>query len=209
MVGSPSGSNLGLSSRRQLDLICSAVLSRGHGEAAPGWLRGRRFWWPDQVDELACVSVLDGAVRLIFAGWLPQDGLFGWNASAGLKVERGAGVMNPFAAHRSNADRSSRGRLLIVLVRLLGGWVVEDFGWFHAPGRRGHSSIQASPAGAWEESTWSTRSAASMNDVDAEEHRQTMSGRGTTLAGSQTVLGLVPGHHHHLSDQAPARFSRP
>ena len=73
------------------DLICSAVLSRGHGEAAPGWLRGRRFWWPDQVDELACVSVLDGAVRLIFAGWLPQDGLFGWNASAGLKVERGAG----------------------------------------------------------------------------------------------------------------------
>jgi hypothetical protein len=40
---------------------------------------------------LACVSVLDGAVRLIFAGWLPQDGLFGWNASAGLKVERGAG----------------------------------------------------------------------------------------------------------------------
>ena len=73
------------------DLICSAVLSRGHGEAAPGWLRGRRFWWPDQVDELACVSVLDGAVRLIFAGWLPQDGLFGWDASAGLKVERGAG----------------------------------------------------------------------------------------------------------------------
>jgi hypothetical protein len=44
-----------------------------------------------RVDELACVSVLDGAVRLIFAGWLPQDGLFGWNASAGLKVERGAG----------------------------------------------------------------------------------------------------------------------
>ena len=42
-------------------------------------------------DELTCVSVLDGAVRLIFAGWLPQDGLFGWNASAGLKVERGAG----------------------------------------------------------------------------------------------------------------------
>jgi len=35
-------------------------------------------------DELTCVSVLDGAVRLIFAGWLPQDGLFGWNASAGL-----------------------------------------------------------------------------------------------------------------------------
>jgi hypothetical protein len=40
-------------------LICRAVLSRGQGEAAPGWLLGRRFWWPDHVDELACVSVRD------------------------------------------------------------------------------------------------------------------------------------------------------
>ena len=40
----------------------------------------------------------------------------------------------------------------------------------------GHSSIQAIPVGAWEGSTWSTRSVASMNDVDAEEHRQTMAG---------------------------------
>jgi hypothetical protein len=29
-------------------------------------------------------------------------------------------------------------------------------------------------AGAWEVSTWSTRSAASMNDVDTDEHRYTM-----------------------------------
>ncbi len=45
------------------------------------------------------------AVRLICAGWLPQDGLFGWNLAAGLRVERGPcfGV-----AHRSVADRSSR-----------------------------------------------------------------------------------------------------
>ena len=64
---------------------------KGQGEAAPGWLLGRRFAWPDQVDELACVSVRDGAVRLIFAGWLPQDGLFGWSASAGLEIERGFG----------------------------------------------------------------------------------------------------------------------
>jgi hypothetical protein len=28
------------------------------------------------------------AVRLICAGWLPQDGLFGWNASAALENER-------------------------------------------------------------------------------------------------------------------------
>jgi hypothetical protein len=45
-----------------------------------------------RVDESACVSVRDGAVRLICAGWLAQDGLFGWSASAGLGIERGFGV---------------------------------------------------------------------------------------------------------------------
>ena len=38
-----------------------------------------------------------------------------------------------------------------------------------------------------EGSTWSTRSAASMNDVDADEHRQTIGRAGTTRAG---VWGL-------------------
>lgn len=38
----------------------------------------------------------------------------------------------------------------------------------------GHCSIQAARAGALEVSTWSTRSAASMNDVDTDEHRHTM-----------------------------------
>ena len=36
--------------------------------------------------------------------------------------------------------------------------------------KEGCSSIRAIPAGAWEESTWSTRSTASMNDVDPDEH---------------------------------------
>ena len=48
----------------------------------------------------------------------------------------------------------------------------------------GHSLIQAPAAGGREESMWSTRSAASMNDIDADEHRQIMAGRGTALAGS-------------------------
>jgi hypothetical protein len=48
---------------------------------------------------------------------------------------------------------------------------------------KGCSSIQAIPAGAWEVSTWSTRSAASMNDVDADEHWQTIGRRGTAPAG--------------------------
>jgi hypothetical protein len=38
----------------------------------------------------------------------------------------------------------------------------------------GYFSIQAVPASALEESTWSTRSAASMNDVDTNERRRTM-----------------------------------
>jgi hypothetical protein len=38
----------------------------------------------------------------------------------------------------------------------------------------GRCSIQAARVGALEASTWSTRSAASMNDVDTDEHRQTM-----------------------------------
>jgi hypothetical protein len=42
-------------------LKCSEGLSRGQGEAALGWLLGRRFVGPDQVDELACLSVRDGA----------------------------------------------------------------------------------------------------------------------------------------------------
>src|SRR5680860_606222 len=42
----------------------------------------------------------------------------------------------------------------------------------------GHSSIDAAPAGALEVSTWSTRSAASMNEVDADERRPIMACRG-------------------------------
>jgi hypothetical protein len=61
---------------------------------------GRCFVGRIKLDELACVSVRDGAVRLIFAGWLPQDGLFGWSASAGLTVERWLLGVNPVAAHR-------------------------------------------------------------------------------------------------------------
>ncbi len=39
---------------------------------------------------------------------------------------------------------------------------------------KGHSSIQAAPTRAWEVSTWSTRNAASMNDVDTDKHRETI-----------------------------------
>ena len=50
-----------------------------------------------------------------------------------------------------------------------------------AEGQGGSFLIRAIPDGAWEGSTWSTCSAASMNDVDAEEHRQTIGRAGTAL----------------------------
>ena len=43
---------------------------------------------------------------------------------------------------------------------------------------RGISSIGCLLAGAWEVSTWSTGSAASMNDVDTDECRLIMGCRG-------------------------------
>ena len=59
------------------------------------------------------------------------------------------------------------------------------------PGGGGPSSIQAAHVGAREESTWSTRSAASMNDVDADEHRHTMGRRG----GAWDVTPTSTPHH--------------
>jgi hypothetical protein len=57
-------------------LICRGWLSRRHGEAPPGWLLGgaslygpgKEFWLGERV-------VFDGVVSLIFAGWVPQDGV--------------------------------------------------------------------------------------------------------------------------------------
>ena len=86
-------------------LICRWPLSSGHGKtaSAPG------------VEAVFCCSsacllifgarVWRRAVRLICAGWLPQDGLFGWNASAGLEIER-----SPLGrvVHSCVAGRSSR-----------------------------------------------------------------------------------------------------
>lgn len=48
--------------------------------------------------------------------------------------------------------------------------------------KEGCSSIQAIPAGAWKASTWPARSEASMNEVDTDEHWQTIGRRGTPTA---------------------------
>jgi len=49
----------------------------------------------------------------------------------------------------------------------------------------GHSSIDAAPAGVLEVSTWSTRSAASMNDVDTDERQLIMARQGRALSSSR------------------------
>src|SRR3954470_591208 len=90
-------------------------------------------------------------VTLIFAGWLPQDGLFGGSGTAGLATSvapEGAAhsavagwlLTLPSPARCSSTDAARRGL------------------WFSRSGR-------VAP-GAGRGSTWSTRSAASMNDVD-------------------------------------------
>src|SRR5664279_2583629 len=71
----------------------------------------------------------------------------------------------------------------------------------------GHSSIWAIPAGAWEESTWSTRSEASMNDVDADEHPQMM---GPVRIDPKGGPSTGPGPGRHLVTAHPVRGpSRP
>jgi len=51
-------------------------------------------------------------------------------------------------------------------------------GWVTLGCMEGRSSIQAGGAGVWEGATWSTRSAASMNDVAPDEDRYTLAPRG-------------------------------
>src|SRR5680860_252680 len=54
-------------------LIWRGVLSRGQGEAPPGWVAGRRL--SGLVGGPVGERVFRRAVRLICAGWLPQDGV--------------------------------------------------------------------------------------------------------------------------------------
>ena len=73
---------------RVKQLICRWFLSRGHGWA--GRLTGCVATGPflPGVFDLGQRVRCDSRSRLICAGWLPQDGLFGGDASAGLGSER-------------------------------------------------------------------------------------------------------------------------
>src|SRR5674476_1300142 len=53
---------------------------------------------------------------------------------------------------------------------------------------------------ALEVSTWSTRSEASMNDVDTDDHRHTIAPRGTALTSTRSV----PGRRHSQRPTAAA-----
>ena len=103
------------------ELICRGVLSRGQGQAAPESLSGRRFCDRIGLTSWRACRYATARVTQIFAGWIPQDGLFGRSASAGLRRRAWRRGVNPLAAHSSHANHSGRGRLLVFLVRLLWG----------------------------------------------------------------------------------------
>lgn len=56
-----------------------ALLVKGHGQAPPVWVAGGAcvFWLAEDLGRVVATRV-----RLIFAGWVPQDGAFGWSVSA-------------------------------------------------------------------------------------------------------------------------------
>jgi hypothetical protein len=61
----------------------AGLLSSGQGEAPPIWVGGRRLvlaGWG-----VVTKRVVATRVSLICAGWLPQDGAFGWSGSACLE----------------------------------------------------------------------------------------------------------------------------
>jgi hypothetical protein len=64
-------------------------------------------------------------------------------------------------------------------------------------------------AGAWEVSTWSTRSAASMNDVDTDERRRTLNDEEgpapTTEARGQQQDPFKTDHLHNADGRSPGR----
>lgn len=60
-------------------------------------------------------------------------------------------------------------------------------------------------AGAPEASTWSTRSAASMNDVDTDEHRHTLPGE----EGPLTDPGTHPDHVHNADERQSGTDAKP
>ena len=62
---------------RREHLICSGLLSRGRGEAPPGWVPGGASFLVALARgvRLGERVVVDGVVSLIFAGWVPQDGV--------------------------------------------------------------------------------------------------------------------------------------
>jgi hypothetical protein len=72
---------------RVKQLICRCLVKRAWVGRSPHWLCGDRpvsSWRLLLGQRVRC----DARSRLICAGWLPQDGLFGGAASAGLGSER-------------------------------------------------------------------------------------------------------------------------
>src|SRR5450756_658685 len=70
----PARLPLKIETARKLPLICGPVCQGGRTKRRPDGFSGAASSGRLRVDVVACVSVRDGAVMLICAGWLPQDG---------------------------------------------------------------------------------------------------------------------------------------
>ena len=57
-------------------------------------LWGNRDWGGPWGIEVEVVSFRDAWSRLICAGWLPQDRVFGWERSAGLSLDPWTGLID-------------------------------------------------------------------------------------------------------------------
>jgi hypothetical protein len=146
-------------------------LSRGQGEAAPEMVSWAPLLCRFQVGCVGVACRTRRAVRLIFACWLPAGRAvrlerFWWSRGRAWHPVRGEKplllIASSQVALRAAASSSVPGPGAV------GG---VDAGW-----RRADLLVvprsRRLVAGAWEESTWSTHSEASMNDVDTDEHRQ-------------------------------------
>src|SRR4051794_21554806 len=166
--------------------------SSGQGEAVPRPSPGNCLW-PLMWSVTSVSMSTRGHSHL--RGLVPQDGLFGGSGAGGSGIERGpyalrlllgaAGELRLGLLTERSRVRSSRCRhragdhQRTKVCRGAAGGVT-----------RFVLAQQGCAPGAWEGVTWSTRSAASMNDVDPDELREIVPPGEELVAGPRRAGGV-------------------